>query len=103
MVTPNELIPILVALILVGLINRALLLERLRNRHHDVWVAMGMPTSFGSRKGSHELLRFMGVRGEFQRLNDAVLTAFVYVHRFVIVAAVLTFAGVILLAMMGQK
>jgi hypothetical protein len=102
-ITPTELLPIVMALIFVSLIIRALLLERLRTLHHDVWVAMGMPTNFGSRKGSHELLRFTGFRGSFLKLDDQVLNAFVYIHRFAVVTMLVAFAGIILLALAGRK
>lgn len=99
----NSLLRIMLALIFCCLILRALLLARLRTKHRDVWVALGMPTIFGTESASNGLLRFTGVRGPFRQLHDRVLNALVLLQRVAIIATILSFVGALVLGFLGRK
>lgn len=103
MITPNDLIHVGIALGFILIFNKALVLECLRRRHHDTWVALGKPIIFGSMKSSREVRRFMGLRGDFRKLNDKVLNGIVFVSRILEITFFLVIAGVMLLALTGHK
>ena len=102
MISIMLLLRVSVALIFVLLIDRALVIDRLRKAHNETWLSLGAPSVFRSGKSGHELLRFMGFRGAVSKIDDRVLTALVAVHRLALVLIILAFAGVIGLAAVGK-
>lgn len=99
MISISTLAQIFVGLILFLLIDRAIIVKRLRAKHRDVWVSLGSPKMFGDGKTSLGLLRFMGLRGDARKLGDQVLSALVYIHWIAVISVILAFLGIIFLGL----
>jgi hypothetical protein len=82
----------------INIVNMWILLERIRTRHVAVWVSLGKPKLFQSATGLRALFRFIGLQGEFKKLNDRTLSTFVYIHRISALAFLAGFIGLIIFA-----
>ncbi len=98
MITPNELMRLMLIPLVINVANMWLLVRWMRIKHPSVWIALGRPVMFESRKSMLTVLRFIGFHGDFRHLNDRVLVEFVYVHRVTAAVFLFGFAGVFALA-----
>jgi hypothetical protein len=98
----NSLIQILVGLILSLLVDRAIIIKRLYNKHNSAWLTLGSPNLLGSGGASREFLRYIGLRGKARTLGDPTLIALIYIHWIIASLIMLTFCGIIYLGALSK-
>lgn len=76
---------LLMGLLLSLMIERALIVSRLRKYHQETWQALGAPFPLVGGKPNQPFFQFIGFRGTASRLGDGTLTFLVSTHRLTVV------------------